>query len=787
MDPVERLTRREVDVLAAMSDGLSNEGIAARLVLSVKTVEGLIRSIFQKLDLHDHAHDNRRVRAVRIFLDAGLGRHPTLGQLPTPVSSFHPADGVVARCLTAVRANRLTTFVGPGGVGKTRMAVEVARLLEPDHPGGVWFIDLVPTTDEASLLAAVATALGVDRQAGRTVEQAIVDWCGGRRSLVVFDNCEHVLPIAARLIESIASGAPAAAVLATSREPLGTPGEATVAIEPLDAAGPGLQLLRQRAGRSVDPSGAPSGRADDASMEALCRAVDGLPLALEIVAARLRSTSTDDLARLVEAGEQLRLRNRNAGGHARHQSLHATIDWSYRRLDRSRQRVLERLSVFPASFDRAAAIAVAGPSEAMVSVEIDDALSDLVDASLVSLVTADGRRMRLLESVRLFAAERLEGRDADTRDAHLRHVCGLATALRAEWASPRQLVADAAFDDDWDNVRAALRWAIVRGDGASCGVLVAATAPHASGRIKHEHAGWAQAVIDAAPAVVVEPEVFAAAGAWALVRSELGSSADLCRRAIAAAPSADHPSAALATATLLFALAATGAADEAAALVPRVRAFAAGHPDPYVRWMQLFQLTNGRLGLDATHLVADLDALDELSTAIGAPSLIAKSAVFQLQRLGHGASVDELVTRLEQEALPLARAARSHDTESWCLEILAMFRGVTPGHPHLRRAISRLAELRYWATMWMAIDRALEHVVAAGDLRTAALVYGHLRARQPATPAVEARRDELVVDARTAEQFTTWAEHGASLGTHEFVATLLDLLAADHPQETSPV
>jgi predicted ATPase len=382
--------------------------------------------------------------------------------------------------LDAVRADletaRLVTLLGPGGAGKTRLSQEAAERAGDTARDGVWLAELAPVDDPGDVPEAVLTALGAretvlygagaeemravtasDRRA--TAVERLVEHCGRRRMLIVLDNCEHVVEAAARLTEELLVRCPGLTVLATSREPLGVPGESLRPVEPLPEPA-ALKLLADR-GAAARPGFRPD--ADEETAEAcaeICRRLDGLPLAIELAAARLRMLTPrqiadrlDDRFRLLTSGSRTVL--------PRQQTLRAVVDWSWDLLDEEERDVLRRLSVFAGGCDLAAAEAVCGPAAL-------DALGSLVDKSLVVAAPTggDGMRYRLLETVAEYAGERLDeaGDRAGAERAHLTYYRELARTTDPLLRGPRQLAAIEQLEREYENLRTALRHAVAERD-----------------------------------------------------------------------------------------------------------------------------------------------------------------------------------------------------------------------------------------------------------------------------------------------------------------------------------
>ncbi|MEV6176386.1 AAA family ATPase, partial [Streptomyces sp. NPDC052015] len=394
-----------------------------------------------------------------------------LGNLRARLTSFVGREADIEAIRGDLGAARLVTLLGPGGAGKTRLSQEAAETARDNAPDGVWLAELAPVADPDAVPQAVLTAVGARETvlygAGaeelRTVGERhddpvdrLVEHCARRRMLIVLDNCEHVVGAAARLVEELLERCPGLTVLATSREPLGVPGEVLRPVEPL----PEPVALRLLADRGA--AARPGFRVDDdpEACAEICRRLDGLPLAIELAAARLRMLTPrqiadrlDDRFRLLTSGSRTVL--------PRQQTLRAVVDWSWDLLDEDEREVLGRLSVFARGCDLAAAEAVCGPAAF-------DALGSLVDKSLVVAAPApDGAmRYRLLETVAEYAGERLDesgGRPAAER-AHLTYYRELARTTEPSLRGAGQRTAIDLFQLEYENLRTALRRAVAARD-----------------------------------------------------------------------------------------------------------------------------------------------------------------------------------------------------------------------------------------------------------------------------------------------------------------------------------
>ena len=326
-------------------------------------------------------------------------------------------------------ARPMVTLTGVGGVGKTRLATEAARAAAGEFPDGVWLCELAPVADPDAVAHAVATTLAVRRQEGLSMLDSVVDALRGRRLLLILDNCEHVLDAAAELARRVTASCPTVALLATSREPVGVAAERVWAVPSLDAAVEGVELFCDRAA-AADAAFSPT-EADRAVIAGICGRLDGIPLAIELAAARVRSMTPTELAGRLDDRFRL-LRGGRRGGLERHQTLRATVQWSHQLLTGQERALFDRLAVFAGGFDLDSAEAVCA-DDTIDPLDVGDLLAALVDKSMVVADRHGPRtRYRLLETLRQYGEERLaeDGELAPLRDRHLDHY--VATARQRE-------------------------------------------------------------------------------------------------------------------------------------------------------------------------------------------------------------------------------------------------------------------------------------------------------------------------------------------------------------------
>jgi predicted ATPase/class 3 adenylate cyclase len=397
--------------------------------------------------------------------------------LPQQLTSFVGREREMGQVKDLVRSTRLVTLTGAGGAGKTRLALQASADLIDDFAHGVWFVDLAALGDERLVPQAVATVLGVRERPGAAIADALVEAMGDRELLLVLDNCEHLIQAAAALSQRMLSAAAGVRILATSREALRIPGEVTYRVPSLAAPGPrtpahidalaqyaAVQLFIDRA-RAVQPSF----HVDDANAPAvasICYQLDGIPLAIELAAARVRSlTVTEVNDRL---GQRFRLLTSGARtALPRQQTLRALIDWSFDLLNASERALLCRVACFAGGWTADAATAVATDAP-MVADEVPDLLSALADKSLVVAEDRGGAtRYRLPETVRQYARERLLelGEDARCRRRHFEWFLSLVLEAEPRLTGPEQKGWLDRLEAEHDNLRAALEWAAAA-DGA---------------------------------------------------------------------------------------------------------------------------------------------------------------------------------------------------------------------------------------------------------------------------------------------------------------------------------
>ncbi len=688
-----------------------------------------------------------------------------------PASTFVGRVDEVKQLVEELSSKRLISLTGVGGVGKTRLAMRVAAEVAEQLHERVWFIDLAGVTEVAEVARAAATSLGVTVEPATPSEDSIVDHLRCQRGLVVVDNCEHVLAPAASLANKILIQCPSISIVATSRERLGVDGEQVHPVPGLDGfEAPTLFCARAtEADDRFDPSDA-----DRRAIDAICRRLDGLPLAIELAAARTRSlTPTDVLERLDDRFRLLRNRHRSVD---RHGTLAAAVDWSYDLLDDDERAVFDRLSVFPGDFNLAAATAVCAPCES--SIEVGDVLDSLVDKSLV-VADLGGRhvRFRLLETLRAYAGARLgaaQGREVHQR--HRDHFASVAFAVR-EANGPNgfnDMAPFAMVRRDWHNFRAAVAWSLANGEPGSAASI--ALLPPVFYLFLDEHAAWMNSILDQLPDEHPLASLSCGfAALWCTLRGDNHGAFEFGRRGLELE---DHLGG-VSHRLLWWAIseARLNAGDPVGGLDAARRSLAAAEPSGQTDAELVSPLTHACISA----LSAEPDAVQRLADRLAAVAARAPS---------------EVNTAAAANGAGYALLARGDATAA--LDMFRRNHAVTRGIPHLQgvalknvavaaslstapqlsttfaEALGHVSRGRMWSLVWIVVEALAVYWARTGRPLDAAVLIGYLDRHGCANGLlVQARRD-AVDGIRRAPGTDAARERGATMSREEVVECAFD-------------
>lgn len=695
------------------------------------------------------------------------------GNLPPGVVDFIGRRHDLEELGAVIESGRVVTLTGIGGAGKTQLATRAAASLTDAYPDGVWWCDLTPLRSAEMIPSAVAAALGFAMQPDLSPVESVVDALARRRILLVLDNCEHLLDGVAVLVDAVLGRCAGVAILATSREALGTSAEQVWPVQPLDAGTDAVDLLVQRAvaaDATVDPL-----RWDRDDLVELCARLDGIPLAIEMAAARLRSMGPRQV--LDRLDDRFRvLRSRRRGGSERHQTLLATLDWSYDLLEPDQRVLLDRLGVFAGTFDIGLAEAVCADDQ-LDELDIADLLDGLVDRSLVVPVRSRVHsRFRLLETVRHYGVTHLEG-DGQLEPLRRRHASALAALLEqasSEQWDDRFWDGHRKFVDNWTDSVAAMSWCITADESVLLGRLMGACGLHGTSTPKPELGELGRAALE-----MTDPP--AAAFGFLAFFSDGRDQVEFAETGLAQQP----PEAGVRSvlyAQLAAGRASIGARGTLAALKGWLSAsYETGVPLMTAYPEGIFAETLARWDRDAAAAHADrvLRALES-----GRDLPIASQALGKLAN--YEAILARLDTALElaDEAIALADAAGYSVFSAHAVATAARITAVlTPDDaaPVLADALESARATRWWFNVWPVLSGAGRWFAANGNPRAGAVVDGYFESRgrsrdvddlAPAPPP----DPTMYVDDRHA---------GATMSPDDIVDYVLDELRSAHPAATS--
>lgn len=703
--------------------------------------------------------------------------------------------------------HRLVTLTGPGGVGKTRLAMRVAGDVWDDRCGEVYVAELAPVHDPASTVAAIATALDVQPRQHLTLQETLVEYLQGRGALLVIDNCEHLRQPVALLVERLLSACGDLTVLATSREVLGLPSEVVQRVDPLPVGAPSttadvqldihdlakvpaIRMFVERAAASQ--AGFSLTAANASAVSEIVRRVDGLPLAIELAAARMRAITPQALVERLQLRFDL-LDQAQTGRSPRHQSLGDLVSWSYQLLNSSEQTLFARLSVFAGSFELDAVEAIC-IDESIEVQWIARVLADLVDKSMVQLVDADLGRYRVLEPMRAFGHEQLRSAEhAAVTARHATWFIDLATQCSRSLAGPDEAGATERLTLEFDDLRAAFSFVSDQHDVESCARLVAALREYSFRSMRTEVVGWAEATatMDGLTDSTVGPLVLAVAAYGRFVRGDLDRSISYAEQSIALSEGLGVGSSGLAERALGNSWFYRGDVDTAHYWIDRMLDDSrTGSPARQAHGLYMASVASTSVGdaerasayatesLAAARSCGSPTALAEALYATGL-SLVRTDPVAALQHLERSADVAARADNRWIQAFALTEVLwlRAHDGDP---------RAALGGFSDVIDMWFRGGD---WANQWLSLRHVLGILVELRDDLAAATLYGSLAAIGAAYAlpfeASEAEHMEALVgqlrDHMSLADFASAVRRGASMTdgeTVEFVQERIRALTA---------
>lgn len=714
-------------------------------------------------------------------------------------TSFIGRDPDVRLLSDEIRTQPLVTVTGPGGVGKTRLALRVAGQAMNDFDDGVTIVEFAPLRDPAGTARVIALALDIQQRQYRTIESTIEEHLASSNRLLLLDNCEHVTDTLAPLVDRLRSACPRLRILATSREPLGLAGEYVEVLHPLALPDPDAALSTEvRRSAAVElfverAAAATRGFTltdDNAGIVAnICRRLDGLPLALELAAARLRSMGIEALgARLDQRIDLVGQTQRGADG--RQRTLHHLVAWSHDLLAPDEQEIFEQLAVFAGGFELPAAEAICSvvdPRRPTV-----DTLALLIEKSMVVMVDARRPRYRLLEPLREFGLDRLHERGMveAIEDRHLEWFLDLAERASAGLDGPDEPLWSDGLDRDYDNLRAAHLIAIRRGEVRSALRLVAALAEFAFRRIKYEVTSWAET--SASLAGVHDhpdlPTVLAVSAYGHFVQGDMDAAIRLSHQALDAQTVGDRSDSGLPERVLGNALFYMEQPTEALFWMDRMLQSARRSGSPARIAHALYMGSVGATSI-GDNIRGALLAGEAKAAADAADSPTAHAqADYALGLALEASDPDAALSHLERASAGAARAGNRW-IEAFSLTEVHWLTARHGQHMAALVGYAEVVDIWYrggdWANQWLSLRRVLGLLINLGAFDAAAVLHGALAAvgashALPFEPADAERLAENIEQLRSLlgpARFADAVRRGASMRDGEIIGFVKQQIA----------
>ncbi|MGI9624781.1 MAG: BTAD domain-containing putative transcriptional regulator [Acidimicrobiales bacterium] len=686
-------------------------------------------------------------------LTGGASRQSRRGALPDRRSGFVGRDANLSLLEASLPEGALVSVVGPGGVGKTSLAVEVGWRVAGTFPDGVWFCDLATIADPSAVPRVVAAVLNIAQQDGAGPVQSIVDALESDRSLIILDNCEHVVDEVATVIRAVMDGCARTSILVTSRERLELVGELVVPLDPLEPSTDAVDLFTIRA-TEADPSYNPDHH--HVEVVELCAHLDGLPLAIELAAARSRSLTPGDLLMRMEDRFQL-LKSRRRDIHARHRTLRGTVAWSYDLLGPEHQMLFDRLSVFAGVFDLNAVLAVCA-DDGLNELTIVDGLEELVAQSLViARQHQSGIRYRLLETLRQFGTEQSEQkrRSNALRHRHAIYYASRSYEAQARYEGPDCLRGVADFELIWDNLREARIYSSVSEEHEILHQLLESTTWFAFFSGYDEVGDWANEASSASNTTLS----LGVAATFALNAGEYARAAQLGTAGIAAAVDEPQPGSDFCYWALEVASMHAGMPDQCVEHMRHHENAARSAGDLFslaichgarVVWIAATGPEDGILYLDLA-----LEAAAEVgSQALDAIIGVYAAGLFQAR--GELEAADQY----REEALKLARASHNRRARSLALAWRAVRAPRADRDLIYLDTLIEIRELKDWMGIQVVFESLAAHL-AATDPRQSGFLLGYLERHCIGHGGLAVRRKAALQAIGAMPQGADWLSVGA--------------------------
>jgi predicted ATPase/DNA-binding SARP family transcriptional activator len=726
---------------------------------------------------------------------------------PTEETSFVGRVDDLAEAAARIGEARLVTLTGIGGVGKTRLAGRAAVAVSGQFADGVSWCELAPLTEPAAVAPALATSLGVRRQPDAGVVDSVVHFLASKRLLLVLDNCEHVLDGVRPLVDAILRGCPRVVVLATSRERLGINGERVQPVaplplpdseRPLDVTAPAVALFVDRA-RAVRPD-LRLGAANLAAIVDVCRHLDGLPLSLELAAARIRSLNPADLSARMAGHLELLSPGGPDGG--RHSTLRGVLDWSYNLLTPTQRRLFDRLSVFSGSFDLSAAEEV-GTGDGIECGQVVELLAALVDASMITVGATEGRvRYSLLETLRAYGWTHLSHQDeADTvRLRHASHFASVAERADLGLRGPDESAWVTIIDRELGNLRAAHQWLVRTAQVELALRLSRGLHYYMLFRFRDEVVSWGQVTLEL-PGAEQHPlfaEVCGAVGEGLTARGEMALARALADRALTHVSGPDDERRMFGLRLSGMVSLYVGRLEDGYRDHAEMLRLARLHDHPYETGMALLGLAQARTYAGAPEEgLAFAEEQHRVVQPLGNPSMLALAWYDQAEALAT-LEPDRAIEQYQQ-AIALADSAGATFVEGIALVGLASLLGRSgdPGTalPLFGSIVDRWRQMGVWTHQWTTLRNLVQLLVRIESWESAAVLSGAINAQSADAQAFGADAERMrTATERIADRLGTsnWAEangRGALMSEQDtvtFACETIDRAAAllSHPEQS---